>query len=318
MNLQIRPEALKDYNSIAEVILLAFREDGEHYERNVYLADSLRHRYGFTPELALVAEVDEKVVGYALFSPCELYMSDCPVPAVFLSPLAVHPDFQKMGVGGRLLAEGHRRAREMGYGLSILYGDPEYYGRFGYRNKMFSGKGLVIQKRDLPSVTHEVIERPVGAEDLDWLVSLWREWHMGDPISLFPGERLMDWISHDPQYKCSVAVVDGKSAGYLQYATSNPSRLISFLADGPESAAQMLAHVGTRLTKDCLDIAAYPDAPVVKERVKCHYSSDMNMSIYAMLRILDEANPQVSGYFTEALSGESRVRVLTLPPALDL
>ncbi len=53
--------------------------------------------------------------------------------ALLLGPLAVHPDFQRNGLGARLLRHGVAAAREKGHGLVFLVGDAPYYGRFGFR-----------------------------------------------------------------------------------------------------------------------------------------------------------------------------------------
>ncbi len=53
--------------------------------------------------------------------------------ALLLGPLAVHPDFQGNGLGGRLLSEGVEAARKKGHRLIFLVGDAPYYGRFGFR-----------------------------------------------------------------------------------------------------------------------------------------------------------------------------------------
>ena len=83
--------------------------------------------------LELVAVEDGQVIGHVLFS--RLYvvrkgMAD--FPAVALAPLAVDPSFHGTGIGGALVREAHRRLREAGEKLSVVLGDPAYYGRFGY------------------------------------------------------------------------------------------------------------------------------------------------------------------------------------------
>ena len=50
-----------------------------------------------------------------------------------LAPLAVHPDFQRQGVGGRLIQCGHEAARALGYGACVVLGSAAYYSKFGYQ-----------------------------------------------------------------------------------------------------------------------------------------------------------------------------------------
>ena len=42
------------------------------------------------------------------------------------------PEYQKRGVGSRLVESGMERLSEMEVEMVFVYGDPEYYGRFGF------------------------------------------------------------------------------------------------------------------------------------------------------------------------------------------
>lgn len=83
----------------------------------------------------LVAEEDGQVVGHILFSRLYVRNGGRKVPAVALAPLAVEPSFHGTGIGGALIREGHLRLKEAGETLSIVLGDPAYYGRFGYAHE---------------------------------------------------------------------------------------------------------------------------------------------------------------------------------------
>jgi putative acetyltransferase len=54
-------------------------------------------------------------------------------PALLLAPISVLIDYRGRSVGGSLIKEGFRIAREMGYKSVFLCGDPEYYHKFGFR-----------------------------------------------------------------------------------------------------------------------------------------------------------------------------------------
>jgi predicted N-acetyltransferase YhbS len=55
-------------------------------------------------------------------------------------PLCVHPEFQRMGIGSRLIRHSLPAARGLGFGGVAIYGDPHNYCRHGFRN----GKDLGI------------------------------------------------------------------------------------------------------------------------------------------------------------------------------
>lgn len=80
----------------------------------------------------LVAEEEGSVVGHILFSRLFIEDGDMRFAAVALAPLAVEPSFHGTGIGGALVREAHVRLKDAGERLSIVLGDPTYYGRFGY------------------------------------------------------------------------------------------------------------------------------------------------------------------------------------------
>jgi putative acetyltransferase len=55
-----------------------------------------------------------------------------PVRALSLAPLAVLPQWQRQGIGSRLVQEGLRSAEQLRIDVIIVLGDPDYYQRFGF------------------------------------------------------------------------------------------------------------------------------------------------------------------------------------------
>lgn len=82
--------------------------------------------------LELLAWVDDEAAGHILFSRLIVDGEQGRFSAVALAPLAVMPHHQRRGIGAALIGEAHRRLREGGEMLSVVLGDPAYYGRFGY------------------------------------------------------------------------------------------------------------------------------------------------------------------------------------------
>ncbi len=89
--------------------------------------------------LELVAVDDGQVVGHVLFSRLYVEKNARKFAAVALAPLAVEPTFHGTGIGGALVREAHRRLKEAGEKLSVVLGDPAYYGRFGYSHGRAAG-----------------------------------------------------------------------------------------------------------------------------------------------------------------------------------
>ncbi len=78
-----------------------------------------------------MAEDEDDVVGHVAFSPVGL-TSDARFTGYLLAPLAVRPDCQARGLGTALVREGMRRVGGPGVDVLFVYGDPGYYGRFGF------------------------------------------------------------------------------------------------------------------------------------------------------------------------------------------
>ena len=85
-----------------------------------------------TPEtVSLVADDGGDLSGHVAFSP--VFRKDDGRPCGYiLSPLAVRPDKQRKGVGRALIKSGIDESKRLGTAMILVYGDPEYYARFGF------------------------------------------------------------------------------------------------------------------------------------------------------------------------------------------
>ena len=129
----IRKEEQKDYCDVYNLVKAAFatveHSDGTEADR----VNKNREKDYFVPELALVAEVDEQIVGYIALHEMQIeYLDGTRDIQVEVAPLAVRPDCFKKGIGARLMEEGCKRAKALGYSAVFLCGHPSYYPRFGY------------------------------------------------------------------------------------------------------------------------------------------------------------------------------------------
>ena len=100
--------------------------------------------------VSVVAEVDARVVGHVLFTPVSIQGASTPGPGgrpacrsacAGLAPLAVRPEFQRRGIGARLVEAGLHACRAAGFGSVVVLGDPRYYRRFGFRRALAHGLG---------------------------------------------------------------------------------------------------------------------------------------------------------------------------------
>ena len=127
----IRLENPSDPPAIRELLEEVFPGQGE-----ADLVDALRSDGDVV--LSLVAERDGYVIGHVMLSRLLVESEGQSVPAVVLGPLAVYPEYQHRGVSTLLLREAHACLAYMGERLSVVLGEPDYYGKFGYSHRRAS------------------------------------------------------------------------------------------------------------------------------------------------------------------------------------
>jgi putative acetyltransferase len=130
----IRPERPEDIPAIFEVHLQAFGQDGE-----ARLVDALRNDGNIIPNLSLVAVYGDRIIGHILFCPITIVSDTAETPALALAPLAVHQNYQCMGIGAALIEEGIAECQRLGHRIVIVVGHPGYYPRFGFTPAHKSG-----------------------------------------------------------------------------------------------------------------------------------------------------------------------------------
>ena len=131
--LNIRLAQETDLNTTQKLIETAFSDEENKVIMN--LVQEL-HQESTSPSIkSLVAEIDNKVIGYVSYSPI-YFKSDSSISGYILAPLAVSPEHQKQGVGSNLINAGIDMLTKEGVGVLLVYGDPAYYGRVGFKEEV--------------------------------------------------------------------------------------------------------------------------------------------------------------------------------------
>jgi putative acetyltransferase len=128
--MRIAEATASDIEAILSVERAAFGEDGA--EEVATLVSDLADDPSAHPSLSLLAWEGERPVGHILFTAARLEGAPEDVVVSILAPLAVVPEAQRKGVGGRLIAHGIQRLCESGVALVFVLGHPEYYPRHGF------------------------------------------------------------------------------------------------------------------------------------------------------------------------------------------
>lgn len=127
MDVKIRKEEEKDNKRVYEVNRLAFQQENESK-----LIEKIRKGENFIPELSLVAEIGNEIVGHILFSKIKI-IGDSVFESLALGPMAVIPEFQKQGIGEKLIKIGLEKAKKLSFDSVIVLGHKEYYQKFGFQ-----------------------------------------------------------------------------------------------------------------------------------------------------------------------------------------
>ena len=118
----IRLATSPDHGAIRALNLAAFEGGAE-----ADLVEALRADGDVA--LELVAEEGGAIVGHILFS---RLWADSEGLYMALAPMAVSPQRQRQGIGGRLVAGGLELCQEFGARAVVVLGHPDYYPRFGF------------------------------------------------------------------------------------------------------------------------------------------------------------------------------------------
>ena len=122
-----------DLGSIQKIIETAFSDEENKIISN--FAADLSKETTSPPIKSLVVEVGNQVIGYVSYSPIFL-KSTSGISGYILAPLAVSPEHQKQGAGSNLIKSGIDMLTKDGAGVLLVYGDPDYYGRFGFKEEI--------------------------------------------------------------------------------------------------------------------------------------------------------------------------------------
>lgn len=151
----IRQETKNDHKEVFSIIERAFKDLEFTDNKEQFLVERLRTSDAFIPELSLVAEIDGKIVGHILLTRLRIKNPTNEFDSLALAPVSVLPEFQGRGIGGKLILESHKKAKELGHKSIVLLGYENYYPRFGYERADKFGIELPF---DVPKENCLVIE----------------------------------------------------------------------------------------------------------------------------------------------------------------
>lgn len=132
MTIKIIRETLENYKEVEAVIESAFKNAEHTDHKEQFLVERLRKSDEFVPELSLIATDNDKIIGHIMFTKVIIKDINSTSESLALAPLAVIPEYQSKGIGGRIIKEGLEIAKNLGYKSVIVLGHDKYYPKFGF------------------------------------------------------------------------------------------------------------------------------------------------------------------------------------------
>lgn len=123
----IRQATDADLNDVLLVEREAFKSDKEAKLVMDMLLDPTAK-----PRLSLIAIIDNQVVGHILFTKAHFANQHNQPIISILAPLAIKPNYQKQGIGSKLIKKGLKILSESAVKLVFVLGHIDYYPKHGF------------------------------------------------------------------------------------------------------------------------------------------------------------------------------------------
>ncbi|PKM49090.1 MAG: GNAT family N-acetyltransferase [Firmicutes bacterium HGW-Firmicutes-7] len=135
MDIVIRLEIADDYREVETLTREAFWDIYKPGCAEHLLIHKLRKVPAFIPELDFIACDKDKIIGNIVYSEAKVVNKSNEEFAVLcMGPLGLLPLYQGKGIGSLLMKHSITKARELGYRAIVIFGNPDYYHRFGFVN----------------------------------------------------------------------------------------------------------------------------------------------------------------------------------------
>ena len=131
----IRVEEEKDYRDIEYLTREAFWDLYHPGCSEHLIVHKIRKTTAFVRELSLIATDENCIVGSIIYSRAKIVNDKGQVFEVLcMGPLSVLPSRQREGIGSLLMRHSVDKAKGLGFKAIILFGNPNFYHRFGFVN----------------------------------------------------------------------------------------------------------------------------------------------------------------------------------------
>lgn len=131
--IEVRMETPDDWYKVELMTQHAFWNKHHLGCNEHYLVHKMRQDKDYLPELSRIAVKDGEVIGCIMYSKARVVDASDIHEIITFGPLCVDPKWQGCGVGELLLRETMKLAADKGYKGIVIFGEPDYYPRIGFK-----------------------------------------------------------------------------------------------------------------------------------------------------------------------------------------
>ncbi len=141
----IRLEESSDYRIAENLTREAFWNVNVPACDEHYLVHILRKSKAFIKDLDLVMLINNEIIGNIMYIQAKVMGEHGRAyDVITFGPVSILPKYQKFGYGSILINHSLKLACQLGYRIVVIYGNPNYYQRFGF----VPGENYDIYSRD--------------------------------------------------------------------------------------------------------------------------------------------------------------------------
>jgi len=244
------------------------------------------------PELSRILEVDGRIVSSVLVVDRHFRIGASTLRLAGIGDVATHPDERKHGYCATLFQDVLRFMEEDGFHISLLFGIPNFYHRFGYAVALCS-PSVAIPTGHLAELNAAMPARPMRDDDLPALSALLEADTLSRGCGLVRDDAYWRYYE-DLRNRVTVLDDDGRPAAYFA-ARDEKTELVldEAVVDGSEQACRsLLAYAGKRAKnagKERVTLwAITPDHPIGRLAAMCgaEFTARYPRRSDAMMRIV--------------------------------
>ncbi len=275
----LKPE---EYDGFMRFLEKCYRHTRDYFPRrypHVWCKDTVDY------ENRLILKIDGKIVSHVGIFPLKLIVEDCTIPVGGIGGVATLQEYRGRGYMTKLMNAAIEKMKKDGYPLSVLWGDRQRYGHFGYEN---AGK-LAYITVSLRSLKIEAKVKKIDYDRLDVdysKLNVIKQLHKKEPLRL---ERSDDFYERVFKMPGLITYIAEDNSAYVVHFGERYGDIVEY-GGSPESLLNLLYSLLTDLSKEfgvSGTVVAAPYYPYATFHELLKVSTGMRIGYEAMAKILD-------------------------------